>query len=164
MSELERDYSAHLDAAERTSQAKDRQLVEDLTKLRADHSLLSQQQKQIIYLIKRAKLSKSGGKSSSENDIRRSYSSSSSSDYHLEKVADAQQLPQQNQQSTTTRRRSPVVKRAISDTGSERFQATTRHNMEEVFAELSALHDLTLTLFTDMRAMEHRLAIREKFQ
>lgn len=163
MSELERDYSAHLDAAERTSQAKDRQLVEDLTKLRADHSLLSQQQKQIIYLIKRAKLSKSGGgKSSSENDIRRSYSSSS--DYHPEKVADAQQLQQQNQQSTTTRRRSPVVKRAISDTGSERFQATTRHNMEEVFAELSALHDLTLTLFTDMRAMEHRLAIREKFQ
>lgn len=150
MSELERDYSQHLDAAEKANEAKERQFLEDITKLRADHTVLSQQQKQIIYLVKKVSKSKGTKSSTSENDIR-------SSIYQKSPVME------QQSNSISNRRRSNLVKRAIGENG-DRFQATTTQNMAEVFSELSALHDLTLTLFTDMREMEHRLAIREKFQ
>lgn len=152
MSELERDYSQHLDAAEKANEAKERQFLEDITKLRADHTVLSQQQKQIIYLVKKVSKAKGTKSSTSENDIR-------SSIYQKSPAV----MEQQSNRISNNQRRSALVKRAIGENG-DRFQATTTQNMVEVFSELSALHDLTLTLFTDMREMEHRLAIREKFQ
>ncbi|OTF76448.1 hypothetical protein BLA29_012927, partial [Euroglyphus maynei] len=54
LSELQHDYSKHIDDVHRNNLDNQKQLFEDVAKLRSDHQYLTQQQKQIIYLIKRS--------------------------------------------------------------------------------------------------------------
>ena len=153
LSELERDYSQHLDTAERANAQKEKQFIEDITKLRADHTVLSQQQKQIIYLIKRNQMLR--GRPISENDIQ--YVSLNGK--LRGKVADSHIKRQVKRDLSQGSGRQPEPSVA-----SESFESLTRRNMKEVFGELSALHDLTLTLFADMRSIEHKIENRDKFQ
>jgi len=146
LSELERDYSGHLDKMERTNSQQEKQFIEDITKLRADHTILSQQQKQIIYLIKRNQMLR--GRPISENDIHYTPVKGNSK---ATKVADARIKRQ--------------MKRDVSQTiQSENFESETRRRMEQQQQELSSLHDMSMTIINNFRLMERRMANIEKFQ
>lgn len=146
LSELERDYSQHLDSIERTNSQKEKQFLEDISKLRADHTVLSQQQKQIIYLIKKNQMLRM---KPSENDILYVAPEVKAGIKSVKLVDGAIKRP---------------IKRDLTQTYGENFQDETRRNTKEVFAELSALHDITLTLFDGMRSLEHRMENRDKFK
>lgn len=134
LGELERDYTQHLNTIEQNNSIKEKAFVEDIAKLRADHTVLSQQQKQIIYLIKKNQLFKQRT-SLSENDIK----------YRLmKKVPDAPK----------TRR---PIKRDVSAIQTESFESETRRNMKETFAQLSSLHDITISIFDDLRYLQRKM-------
>ena len=169
LSELQRDYAKHIDEVHRDNLNNQKQLIEDVTKLKTDHQFLSQQQKQIIYLIKRSH-----------------YLKTKSNDFKLKlKMADAPvQQSLTNTKSTPTMELSeklmkrPMVKRDISrrnknqqfnhyeqqqQQNGEKFETETKRNMEEIFSELSALHDISLILFDDLKTLERKIDIRDKF-
>ncbi|KAJ6219886.1 hypothetical protein RDWZM_005698 [Blomia tropicalis] len=141
LSELERDYSQHLTKTEQVNEQKEKQFIDDLTKLRADHTVLSQQQKQIIYLIKKSQIGRIG-------QTKASSSSSTMNDITYSSI-DKQKL-------ASNAIKKQINKRDLTQQ-TESFESETRRNMKEVFAEMSSLHDITLTLFDDIKSLEHRL-------
>ena len=144
LNELERDYSQHLDSIERINSQKEKQFLEDINKLRADHAVLSQQQKQIIYLIKKNQLLRL---KPSENDIH---------------YVSMNMKPTKLLDSVVEVKRQ--IKRDLTQSYTEAFQTETRRNTKEVFAELSALHDITLNLYDDLRNIERKIENRNKFK
>lgn len=142
LSELERDYSTHLKTIEQTNAEKEKQFIQDISKLRADHTVLSQQQKHIIYLIKKSVLYKP---SVSENDFKHRMNVGKLLLKSSRKIADAP---------THIRRH---IKRDVSSVQMESFESQTRRDLKETFAELSSLHDITLAMFDDLRKLEKRI-------
>lgn len=141
LSELERDYSGHLDSIERSNSEKEKQFIEDITKLRADHTLLSQQQKQIIYLIKKNQMLR--GRPTSENDI---HFASMNGKMKPTKVAVAH------------------IKRQMKRDLSHTMERPNTEMNKEIFAELSSLHDITLTLAANLQNVERRIENRNQFK
>lgn len=136
--ELERDYSQHLQAEQQNSVHKEQQLLADISKLRADHTVLSQQQKQILYLIKkRTPYFKIKGNVPSRNDIN--YKTNGMD--HGKASDPARQM----------------IKRDLQSGREESFEAETKRNMKQVFAELSSLHDVTVSLLASVKRMRARV-------
>ena len=142
--ELERDYSHHIDAAKVIDNDHDKKLVQDMSTLRADHIVLSQQQKQIIELIKK-------------------------SQYESVKptVVNKQQWLRDRQESGSSSGRvssnSVLIKKRHKKRDShlknmvQTFEDQTKRNMSEVFAEMSALHDITISIFEDLMDLQKKI-------
>ncbi|KAH7643664.1 hypothetical protein HUG17_6026 [Dermatophagoides farinae] len=186
LNELQRDYSKHVDIVHGDNLNNQKQLIEDVARIRADHQFLSQQQKQIIYLIKRSH-----------------YFKTKSNDLKL-KIKMANGVPVQQYQSSSLNNKAtwmdvttikstkrPIMKRDIRTTINnqkhdddddhhhhrqsqlqpqqqqqqligEKFETETRRNMKEIFSELSSLHDISLILFDDLKTLERKMDIRDK--
>lgn len=136
--ELERDYSHHIETSNTLNTNKDKQLVQDIATLRADHTVLSQQQKQIIQLIKKNQILNNGNHESRQtNEVMETTTSSSFlKKRHKKRHSNFKHFQQKEQL----------------------FEDQTKRNMSEVFAEMSALHDITLTLFEDLQSLEKRIS------
>jgi len=136
--ELERDYSNHVETSNTLNSNKDKQLVQDIATLRADHTVLSQQQKQIIQLIKKNQILTNGNHESKEETkvIETTTNSNLLKKKHKKRHSNLKHFQQKEQL----------------------FEDQTKRNMTEVFAEMSALHDITLTLFEDLISLEKRIS------
>jgi hypothetical protein len=136
--ELERDYSNHVETSNTLNSNKDKQLVQDIATLRADHTVLSQQQKQIIQLIKKNQILNNGNHESKEETKVTETTTNSNllKKKHKKRHSNFKHFQQKEQL----------------------FEDQTKRNMTEVFAEMSALHDITLTLFEDLISLEKRIS------
>ena len=135
--ELERDYSQHIESANTLNTNKDKQLVEEMATLRADHTVLSQQQNQIIQLIKKSQLKPTLSEPSKEH-----WKETNSSDNSV--------LPKKRHKKRHTNSRN-LTKKELT------FEEQTKRNMSEVFAEMSSLHDITINIFEDLMDIEKKV-------
>jgi len=131
--ELERDYSHHVESSDTMKQMKDKKTVEEMATLRADHTVLSQQQKQIIQLIKRSQLYSTGPYVSKH-----------------QMMATTTQSPKKSHKKRHSNFTHFVKKE-------QSFEDQTKHNMSEVFAEMSALHDITINIFEDLMDIQKKV-------
>lgn len=143
--ELERDYSHHIEAAKTMNTEHDKKLVQDMSTLRADHIVLSQQQKQIIELIKKSQYN------SVQPDLKRRWTRPSAS---ANSVVDPSVNSSMNSVLIKKRhkKRDSHLKNMV-----QTFEDQTKRNMSEVFAEMSALHDITISIFEDLMDLQKKI-------
>ena len=129
--------------------------MEDLEKVRQDQTFLATQQRQLITALKRNVLSQASGNKMSKNDIH----------YTAMKKQQAGQQLQSSRARVIHKRdtQQQKIKPAQMSLLPGRFQRETTRNMQEVYAELSSLHDITLTMIDSMKSLEHRVELREQF-
>jgi len=116
------------------NEAKDKKMVEEMATLRADHTVLSQQQKQIIQLIKSSQLS------NNRPYVSKQYP-------YVEAVTESPKKLHKKRHSNFR----DFVKKEQS------FEDQTKRNMSEVFAEMSALHDITINIFEDLMDIQKKV-------
>lgn len=143
LNEVSTSITGHLDASDAESQSRQRAFVHDVAVLRADHTILSQQQQRIIQLIKERTLRDSDAAASNDNQ---------DGETKDEINVNARKSVIVEHRAAAKHKRRPFV-RAV-----KKFEAETKQNITEVFAELKAQHDITLALFDDLRDLEMRLA------
>lgn len=138
VNELSTSVTGHLDANDAESQSQQRAFVHDVAVLRADHTILAQQQQRIIQLIKE-RLDQTAA-------ARNDQPAASNQVNFNAPTTNADQRP------PSKHKRRPFVREL------KKFEVDSKQNFTEVFAELKAQHDITLALFDDLRALEMRLA------
>ena len=136
--ELERDYSQHIENDNTLNLKKDKQLVEEMATLRADHTVLSQQQKQIIQLIKKSQI-----KSITSQPTKQQWTETNGSDNSV--------VLKRHKKRQIHSNFNDFVKKE------QTFEDQTKRNMSEVFAEMSALHDITINIFEDLMDIEKKV-------
>jgi len=131
--ELERDYNHHIESSDAMEVAKDKRMVQEMATLRADHTVLAQQQKQIIQLIKQR--------------------SHTTGPYvpRSEFIETSTVMPKKSH-----KKRDSHLKHLIKKEQS--FEDQTKRNMSEVFAEMTALHDITVNIFEDLMDIQKKVS------
>lgn len=147
MNDISSSYTAHVDAAKSDSFKKERVFVHDVQILRADHTVLANQQQQIIQLIKERRLSDKAEEEANDNQKKAEKKTSA--------MSDDQSSNRKSHHHRRHTRRSQHVEQE------KKFEANTQKNVTELFAQVSALHDITLALFHDMQDLEVRVGKKQ---
>jgi len=146
LNELSRDYNQHVETMSNVHHEQQKQLVLEIATIRADHSVLSQQQKQIIQLIQANRDHNSESNSIPQVNSTPSTLSSTTSSYasivsnehsghHHEKRHRRRHTHHPNHHQQT-------------------FEEQTQRNISELYSQLVNLHDITVTLFHELQTLD----------
>jgi hypothetical protein len=151
LNELGHNYNVHINTKEAEEIQSRQSLVHDLAVLRADHTILSNQQKQLIELIQQ-KVSRNNKEDSlkSDNipesgDDQREMRSRGHHDrrhhhrrHHHKKHLESQEPPKKAEE---------IAK----------LEEYTKERISSLSQELTSLHDVTISLFRDVQDLEQRM-------
>lgn len=144
LNELARDYNQHMQTENYSAQHELKELIHDLASLRADHTVLADQQKQIIGLIKERQSPQSpqSPQSSKQSDQQDQQSD--------QNEIDAKRLVYSHHKHHK-RRSSKLWKKE------KLFEEQTKQNLSLISSEITALHDITVTLFEDLQSLDKKV-------
>lgn len=144
INELGHNYEVHFRNKETDDMKNQQDFVHDLAVLRADHSVLANQQQKIIDLIKEWR---------DADTIKTTTETTVPQHPSLESHPDP----------VVRHHRRKHRRRIFSDfmDHEKKFESQASKNVTELFGEVSALHDITLALFHDVQDLEQRLDKKE---
>ncbi len=142
MSEMARDYNQHIDANKQEANRKETEFARDVDSLRADHTLLARNQLKIINLIK-----------SSNQGQHRSTSETNSNENTIQ---DETSTSENTEHSHKSRKN---LRHLVYDLMKEEanFEHETKHNFSSVTSQLAALHEITLSLYQDLKDLKSKI-------
>ena len=138
INDLGHNYEVHTQTKDSQDVKNQQDFIHDVAVLRADHSVLANQQKKIIHMIQEWRKAPSATKAETQDDIK-------------------SRAVQPHRHKSHRRRH---LKRPFKDfmVNEKKFERQTAKNVTELFSEVSSLHDITLALFHDVQDLEQRLS------
>lgn len=139
MNEMARDYNHHIDANKQEAIRKEAEFARDVDSLRADHTLLARNQLQIINLIKNQQQHSTSTIKSNENENN-----------NIESTSDS---------STINNHHRKNLRHLVYDLIKEEanFESETKHNLSSLTTQLTDLHQITLSLYRDLKELKKRI-------
>jgi hypothetical protein len=146
LNELARDYNQHIETSSNNHREQQKQLVLEIATIRADHTVLSQQQNQIIQLIKGNQIHNSESNSipqinelSSTTTTPVSIHSNEHSPHHVKRHK---------------RRHSRHTHSHQHEHHQQVFEEQTQRNITELYSQVVNLHDITVSLFHELQNLD----------
>lgn len=140
MNEIARDYNQHVDGSKSEEVRKEVEFVRDVSSLRADHTILAQTQQQIVSMLKNSQLI-SGGSSHPAGDSEES-----------NEIPAADSRPRRHRNREHLRR---LISGLIKE--ERELKQETEKNVSQISQQVSALDELTHSLFRELNSMKEKL-------